>query len=486
MGAISAQSRVTLCCHTGQSIASLVPMDRSQGCVCFQVRPGGFLRITANGTVDFNGGRNGPWTEIRLSSADGQGVRLQGVKSMRWLAVVAGEFVAVDEPTTLLPVLDNSGRHADGKLSEEGLLWLRLDAGQPCAFRVEKRGAHVLLMSDEGNLACGPQGRLRRNGAGDGQWARWEMEVLSGGTAFKNIGHSKYLARNADGVAHLVDKPDCFVLGSATNQAFAPATRALQELPPIDSGALSKEDVLHFRENGYVVLKGAVAPELVRDALRAINHQLGRPDCWVVDPNPLNAAQLSLKLPPHGVGGDVINKSPLFWSALNILLGHGNVAPWNKGQQVALRFPLDPSLGHDQADVAKRTRYHIDGMGQNKLCPFSLLCGVALSDQSQVNRGNLHVFPKSHLNKDLHRYYAERIDDDAQGESDEGKPDVGEPEQVLLEPGDVVIAHQLLAHRVGKNTSEHIRYQLYYRVEHKDHQHLRRSIVENPWVEYAI
>merc|ERR1712151_965134 len=125
-------------------------------------------------------------------------------------------------------------------------------------------------------------------------------------------------------------------------------------------------------------------------------------------------------------------------------------------------------------------------MGQNKLHPFTLLCGVALSDQQHPNMGNLHVFPSSHLYEPLQKYYQDLINDDNQNEGDNRKPNLGDSVQVLLSPGDVVIAHQLLAHRVGVNTSEHIRYQLYYRITHKDHAALKPYIIQNPWAEFAI
>jgi ectoine hydroxylase-related dioxygenase (phytanoyl-CoA dioxygenase family) len=100
--------------------------------------------------------------------------------------------------------------------------------------------------------------------------------------------------------------------------------------------------------------------------------------------------------------------------------------------------------------------------------------------------GNLHVFPKSHLHEGLRKYYKDKINDDDQDEDDDGKPDLGESVQVLLEPGDVVIAHQLLGHRVGVNTSENIRYQLYYRVQHNRHEAFKEQIIDDPWVEFAV
>ena len=119
------------------------------------------------------------------------------------------------------------------------------------------------------------------------------------------------------------------------------------------------------------------------------------------------------------------------------------------------------------------------------LCPFSLLCGVALSDQSSPNVGNLHVYPGSHLDPTLHQWYSACIQQ-AEGDEAPGKPDLGESTQVLLNKGDVVIAHVLLAHRVGINFSENIRYQLYYRVAHSQHAALKERILDDPWVEFAV
>jgi len=320
---------------------------------------------------------------------------------------------------------------------------------------------------------------------GAGKWAQWEVREESGGCLqLRNVGHGKYLAFDTKLRPTLADEPSQLLLGEATA-----ASHALpQSMPEVDLSVLSKDDLAQFKDLGYLIIRGAVPPELVRDALRSINHQLGKPGCWEVDSNPLNASQLALKLPRDGIGGQLISKSPIFWSAVNILLGVGNVdtGARNGASQVALRFPEPPADGYDRPDVRAGTRYHIDGMGQDKLCPFTLLCGVALSDQSRANSGNLNVFPGSHLNTDLHQYYRARIHDETQGEADQSKPDLGAATQVLLQPGDVVIAHQLLAHRIGRNTSEHIRYQLYYRLHRKDHAKFKERIVDDPWVEFAI
>jgi hypothetical protein len=50
----------------------------------------------------------------------------------------------------------------------------------------------------------------------------------------------------------------------------------------------------------------------------------------------------------------------------------------------------------------------------------------------------------------------------------------------------VVFAHQKLAHRGGPNTSADIRYQVYFRLRHKQHAEFVDSgiLLDDLWVEY--
>ena len=48
-------------------------------------------------------------------------------------------------------------------------------------------------------------------------------------------------------------------------------------------------------------------------------------------------------------------------------------------------------------------------------------------------------------------------------------PDLGAPLQLLLEPGDIVLAHPKLAHRGAPNYSSNIRYMIYFRLKHVMH-----------------
>lgn len=493
--AISAERPIRFSSGQTRSVAALVPSKRPDGYITFRLSSSDarYLRIAQNGKVDLNGGRNGTWTLFSASLAstpDSRSVLLRGVNSGRCLRINGGELASTMELDALQIELAPQAGPPTDSCDAPSSVCLRLADGTGCLARlvcIQRLEPFVVLFATEtGNLACGPEGKMHWRG-GNGKWARWQSEQGPLGIAFRNDGHARFLTVSAAGEPSLANDPSYFVSDGGLQGNMLSSG---QGFTVVDPNVLSASDVAQFKAQGYFILKDAIPAEHVRDALRTINYQLGQPDCWEADANPLNAAQLSLKVHPnsgHTIGRDILYKSPRFWSAVNALLGVGNVAHFPGGAQVAVRFPLNLSAGaHDKEDVRRGTKYHIDGMGQNKLCPFTLLCGVALSDQLRPNSGNLHVFPGSHLNPELRKYYVDKIDDDNQNEGDESKPNLGDAVQVLLGKGDVVIAHQLLAHRVGINYAENIRYQLYYRLRHKDHDDLKQRIVHDPWTEFAI
>lgn len=64
------------------------------------------------------------------------------------------------------------------------------------------------------------------------------------------------------------------------------------------------------------------------------------------------------------------------------------------------------------------------------------------------------------------------------------KPDVGPAFRALLEPGDVIVAHQRLAHCAGTNLCDNPRTNIYFRVTHIHFDRLVRSYVRSsePWL----
>jgi len=57
-------------------------------------------------------------------------------------------------------------------------------------------------------------------------------------------------------------------------------------------------------------------------------------------------------------------------------------------------------------------------------------------------------------------------------------------QQVMAKKGDIILAHQKLAHCGGPNGSDRIRYCVYFRVTHRLHQELKDAALEDLWLEY--
>jgi len=237
-----------------------------------------------------------------------------------------------------------------------------------------------------------------------------------------------------------------------------------------DSAVLTEEQRQHFVDEGYLHVKQVVPAKLVHAALGAINAALCKPGGNVeVDDDGTRYCP--------GVGGSdaILNllKHSKVWTLAQRLLGKGNISDVQRGQ-IALR-PPNPALiaagGPENKDGSlSPTQWHIDGMGKNEHPPFSLLVGVTLSDALQPNCGNFGVFPNSH--KKLLPLLKEKVESGSSWYSNENsteKPAFHNGVQVLAEAGDAVLVHNLTAHRAVPNASHAIRYQVYFRLKHKDH-----------------
>lgn len=344
----------------------------------------------------------------------------------------------------------------------EGIVRLATSRGTSSLFAVEfvQHADAILLrhLDSGGNLRINARGAVDHNG-GRGVWAQFEYhqptEVTNGFT-LQSIGHqvkggmSLFLAMS-DGSLVASTEPHVFWL---VGDGPVPAPLA----PAI---VLTPSQISEFRTRGVLLLKGLVGPQLVSEALRSINMSLAEgPD--------MDAARRS----PQVLG--LLHDSAEFRSVVAQLLGPA--APLPPGCQVALRFPNhrnDPS----------EEQWHIDGMQKPHLSPFNLLAGVALSAQLDDNMGNLAVWPGTHglVHTAVHRAREragvlmhapdgdEPADKNAQWHGFRPALGGGE-EQVRLEPGDVVIAHQKLPHRISPNRSPHIRYQVYFRLSSRQHR----------------
>jgi hypothetical protein len=208
--------------------------------------------------------------------------------------------------------------------------------------------------------------------------------------------------------------------------------------------------------------------------------------------------------------------------------------------QIAIRYPQSTSLRLRHENLGGK-QWHIDGLGQRKHSPFTLLVGIALSDQLEEYAGNLCVFPGSHYSLQTwlqefvangylpltqrvhndhpphhhhHHHHLASIGNPHSGtdhfhshpphlpshspahtndpsingpqaiELYDDKPLLDEPQQILLKAGDVVLLHQKLAHRGGPNYSTEIRKMIYFRVHHTNHHsHNDTELLNNIWLE---
>lgn len=173
--------------------------------------------------------------------------------------------------------------------------------------------------------------------------------------------------------------------------------------------------------------------------------------------------------------------------------------PRCSGAQVAFRLSQAAPASRGPRRLGGKS-WHLDGMDRGFYGPFSLLVGVALSDQLVDDCGNLGVHPGSHhVLKSFLRQYSAACDHSDIDTSDpraveerrlqavrvfQNRPTLDEPVQVKLSRGDVVIALHKLAHLGTPNYSNNIRRMVYFRVSHRHLEKLRGPALDDIWLEY--
>ncbi|KAG6613444.1 Protein involved in biosynthesis of mitomycin antibiotics/polyketide fumonisin [Phytophthora cinnamomi] len=315
---------------------------------------------------------------------------------------------------------------------------------------------------------------------------------------FKSLAHQKKISRSETvgwflGVA---STPSLGLIGDAGKgdeslfRLTVVSTRAAFALDPTrslmtqsrHSSILSESQRRSFIQHGYLQIRGAVSLPLANAALRRINHDLGIPGNMID-----GGVEGNIKLAGNTSNSDAI--LDLYYLSdvckyVEALVGADQiVAP--QGAQIALRFP---ELGEPREPLG--TEWHTDGMRQGRLHPFTLLAGIALSNVPEPLCGNLTVFPGSHVS--LHSRLT--ADGKLRGYDDEcykagsvwgdgTLPDLGVPVQLLAARGDLVLAHPNLAHRGGLNFSPDIRYQVYFRIKHKQLDQLQDQCTTDLWAD---
>lgn len=235
-----------------------------------------------------------------------------------------------------------------------------------------------------------------------------------------------------------------------------------------------------LHDNGFLLLPGAVAPELVNRALQTINYKLGEG----ISPENLaiyKAQSFFPEMQGEKVITDLFNASSVR-PALQALLGENNV-PEATGGQLALRFPREPGTQPKPAGP------HIDGIyspnngvPKGSLLSFTALVGVFLTDINSDYAGNLSVWPGSH--RKMEAFFQEKGVEALLQEGHVPKLDYGEPLQIQAKAGDAIIAHYQLLHGVAMNIAPMPRFATFFRVTHPLHRENRMKCLTNLWLEW--
>lgn len=229
---------------------------------------------------------------------------------------------------------------------------------------------------------------------------------------------------------------------------------------------LSYNQKRHLIENGYVVIPGVVPKLMLQDAMKAVNHAIGK----AMHSNEAEHRTPMRQLSGHPALVNLFNGTPAK-AIMDSLIGQD----YNpiQGVQAALRYPDYPDPPDPQAGA------HLDGMlkiKEGKVENFTALAGILLSDQPRPNMGNFVVYPGSH--RLYEAYFREHGAEVLLTEESFGtmhrSPHVPlpDPVQITGQAGDLVISHYQLIHNGGPNISDRIRYSCYYRIYHS---HIQRD-----------
>lgn len=240
---------------------------------------------------------------------------------------------------------------------------------------------------------------------------------------------------------------------------------------------LSSEQLRRFGEDGYLAVPGVVSEDLLTAVDEEIDALLAadRPPAgtvgkhfWFLPPGRLPAADAALRRSGAlELAGELVAPH-----ALDHALDH---------IQIALNYP---------PHAHRPGGPHLDGHRpeQDRPYSFTLLAAVYLVDEQEPQAGNLWVWPGSHL--DHQRLFQElgpRALLAVSGHSTmlDPPPPLGEQVPVLARRGDLLLAHYLLGHNTGGNTTDRVRRIAYYRLGCEGHESRWEDTFLDAFAEYA-
>lgn len=228
---------------------------------------------------------------------------------------------------------------------------------------------------------------------------------------------------------------------------------------------LSLQQKLGFINNGYILVRKALPPDLYRLSQCEIKTLIAERHARMSDmPGCLDMAIHNEQTTSRSITS-LFNGSPAK-SLTESLLGTGNVEPVTSGQ-IILRYPEILNTTPQIPDG------HIDGLGSgvNGMAvgsykrDFTCMVVMLLSDLAAGYSGNFTVWPGSHL------ILAEHLRTNGHEVLKMGMPELRWPAEPIMltgQPGDIVLAHHLLVHEGAPNTSNTVRQAVIFRVCHKD------------------
>lgn len=240
---------------------------------------------------------------------------------------------------------------------------------------------------------------------------------------------------------------------------------------------LTRQQKREISEKGYVRVPGVVPPLMANAALRSINHSVGQ-GMDRADITKFRAQSYCPELQGDPVITDLLYKTPA-WGLAESVVGAGNLSPC-RGGQIALRFPR-------VEEPPTRIGCHLDGMysptngvQEGTIANFTLLLGVMLSDVSGPYAGNFTAWPGTH------RLYENYFREHGPQSLLQGMPplELPAPEQIVGRAGDIVLCHYQIAHGVAPNVSPHVRYMIFFRLHHVEHEALKWECMTDIWREW--
>jgi ectoine hydroxylase-related dioxygenase (phytanoyl-CoA dioxygenase family) len=240
---------------------------------------------------------------------------------------------------------------------------------------------------------------------------------------------------------------------------------------------LSVEQLRRFGEDGYLVVAGVVSESL----LTAVDEEIDA--LLAADPPPPGTVGWHSWLLPRG-------RLPAADAALR-RSGALDVA-----SELVAPLALDHALYHTQIVLNYPPKAHqpdgphLDGYGPewDRPASFTMLAGIYLVDEQEPQAGNLWVWPGSHL--DHQRLFQERgarALEAVSGHSRLLEPPLPlrEGVPVMARRGDLLLAHYLLGHNSGGNTTDRVRRIAYYRLACEDHESRWEDTFLDAFAEYA-